>query len=104
MQVDEVFNKLHSGRAFLRSDPDPVNTKVTANARLINNANRYGTFLKSNEDYKVRVFDNFKDMSRQMNKAYLRLMENKKFFKAGAGGAIPEDRQKSKDEDDRTLD
>ncbi len=39
-----------------------------------------------------------------MNKAYLRLMENKKFFKAGAGGAVPEDRQKSKDEDDRTLD
>ncbi len=49
------------------------------------------------------MFENFKDMRRQMNKAYLRLMENKKFFKAGAG-AVPEDRQRSKDEDDRTLD
>lgn len=38
-----------------------------------------------------------------MNKAYLRLVENKKFFKAG-NSAIPEDRQKSKEEDDRTLD
>jgi len=93
------------GKVFLRSDPSPANIKATANARLINNNNRYSTFLKQGtEDYKVRVFENFKDMSRQMNKAYLRLMENKKFFKAGAGGAIPEDRQKSKDEDDRTLD
>ena len=38
-----------------------------------------------------------------MNKAYLRLAENKKFFKAG-NGAVPEDQQKLKQEDDRTLD
>ena len=69
----------------------------------MNNKNKFGTFLnKGSEQYKVRVFENFKDMSRQMNKAYLRLMENKKFFKAN--GAVPEDRQRSKDEDDRTLD
>ena len=42
-------------------------------------------------------------MSRQMTKAYLRLMENKQFFKAG-NGAVPEDRQRSKEEDDKTLD
>jgi hypothetical protein len=81
-----------------------VDTDKTAQERLINNQNKYGTFInKADEQYKVRVFENFKDMSRQMNKAYLRLMENKNFFKAGAG-AVPEDRQKSKDEDDRTLD
>jgi hypothetical protein len=38
-----------------------------------------------------------------MTKAYLRLMENKQFFKAG-NGAVPEDRQRSKEEDDKTLD
>ena len=38
-----------------------------------------------------------------MNKAYLRQVENRKFFKAGAG-AVPEDRQRSKDQDDRTVD
>ena len=40
-------------------------------------------------------------MSRQMNKAYLRQMENKKFFRGsgsggGGGSAVPEDQIKSK--------
>ena len=64
----------------------------TANKRIQNNKNSYQTFLnRENEQYKVRVFENFKDMSRQMNKAYLRIMENKKYFTSGAG-LVPEDR------------
>jgi hypothetical protein len=79
---DEVFDKLHSSKIFIRSDPAPIDIKHTAHHRLINNKNNYQTFLsKEGEQYKVRVFENFKEMSRQMNKAYLRNLENQKYFK-----------------------
>jgi hypothetical protein len=38
-----------------------------------------------------------------MNKAYLRNMENQKYFKQSAG-LIPEDQRRIKEQDDRTLD
>ena len=73
MKHDEVFEKLHKGKIFLRSDPAPVDSVKTGNSRLINNKNNFRTFIhKDNENYKAKVFENFKDMSRQMNKAFLR--------------------------------
>ncbi len=88
---DEVFEKLHGSKVFKRSDPAPLDIDKTAKKRIQNNKNSYHTFLnRESEQYKVRVFENFKDMSRQMNKAYLRLQENKKYFTSGAG-LVPED-------------
>lgn len=41
-------------------------------------------------------------MKSQMNKAYLRQAENRKFFKGN--NAVPEDQLKIREEDDKTLD
>ena len=50
-----------------------METIKTQNERLINNKNTYDVFLTKNEEkYKVKVFENFKAMNSQMNKAYLR--------------------------------
>ena len=38
---DEMFEKLHQSKIFLRSDPVPIDTKHTAQHRLINNKNHY---------------------------------------------------------------
>lgn len=99
-----MFEQLHASKIFLRSDPAPIDIKHTAHHRLINNKNNFKTFLsKDGEQYKVRVFENFKEMSRQMNKAYLRNAENQKYFKQSAG-LVPEDQRRIKEQDDRTLD
>jgi hypothetical protein len=42
---DEMFEKLHQSKIFLRSDPEPIDIKHTAHHRLINNKNSYQTFL-----------------------------------------------------------
>ena len=85
-------------REFLRSSPRPTETIKTQNERLINNKNTYDVFLTKNEEkYKVKVFENFKAMNSQMNKAYLRQIENRKFFKGN--NAVPEEQLKLKEED-----
>lgn len=90
-------------RAFRRSSPKPLETVITDNKRLINNHNEYKSFLtRDNETYKVKVFENFKVMKSQMNKAYLRQSENKIFFKGN--NAVPEEQLKIKEEDDSTID
>ena len=38
---DEVFEKLHSSKIFIRSDPVPIDIKHTAHHRLMNNKNNY---------------------------------------------------------------
>jgi hypothetical protein len=53
---------------------------------------------KHDEKYKVKVFENFKAMNSQMNKAFLRQIENRKFFKGN--NAVPEEYIKLKEEDD----
>eukprot|EP00347_Sterkiella_histriomuscorum_P001834 403370501 len=89
-------------KAFLRSSPRPVETVITDQKRLINNHNDFKSFLtRENELYKVKVFENFKNMKSQMNKAFLRQRENKKFFKGN--NAVPEDQIKIKEEDDATI-
>jgi hypothetical protein len=81
-----MFEQLHASKIFLRSDPAPIDTKHTAHHRLINNKNNFKTFLsKEGEQYKVRVFENFKEMSRQMMKAYLRNAENQKISRRVQG-------------------
>ncbi|CDW76309.1 UNKNOWN [Stylonychia lemnae] len=90
-------------RPFLRTSPRPVEIVVTDQRRLINNKNEYGSFVTNqNEQYKVKVFENFKLMNSKMNKAFLRQAENKKFFKGN--NAVPEEQIKIKEEDDRTID
>jgi hypothetical protein len=46
----------------------------------------------------VKVFENFKVMKSQMNKAYIRQMGNKRFFKGN--NAVPEEQIRLKVEDD----
>ena len=97
------YRSTGSGKAFLRSSPKPIDIVKTSNLRLLNNQNAYETFVtKHDEKYKVKVFENFKAMNSQMNKAFLRQIENRKFFKGN--NAVPEEYIKLKEEDDQTLD
>ena len=71
---------------------------------MINNKNNNKTFLsKDAEQSNVRVFENFKEMSRQMIKGYLRSAVNQKYFKKSAG-LVPEDQRLIKKQDNRTFD
>ena len=47
---DETFERLHSGRLFIRSDPDPKDIKRTAEGRLINNKNEFRTFINKDAE------------------------------------------------------
>jgi hypothetical protein len=38
---DEVFEKLHGSKVFVRSDPAPFDIDITAKKRLQNNKNSY---------------------------------------------------------------
>jgi hypothetical protein len=40
-EQDEMFEKLHSSKIFLRSDPEPIDIKHTAQHRLLNTKNNY---------------------------------------------------------------
>ena len=84
------------------TSPKPIETSTTFPESLINSDNNWETFLK-NDRQKSMVLSNFKNINRDLTKAYLRQHENKNMFKA-KGGALPEQHIKMKKEDDETFD
>jgi hypothetical protein len=49
------------------------------------------------------VFANFKNLNRELTKAYLRQMETQGLFSKAKGGALPEHQIKVKQQDDETF-
>ncbi len=75
---------------FRRASPKP--TELESSFRQTLPTNKYDTYLrgKDNEDYKVKVFDNFKDISRAMTGAYLRLAQIKKKYNVVNKESLPD--------------
>jgi hypothetical protein len=59
-------------------------------------------FLKNDPD-RLIVFKNFKNLNRELTKAYLRKVETKGLFEKAKGGALPEHQIKMKQQDDQTF-
>ena len=75
-------------RVFQLSNPKPIETTTTFPDSLLNSENKFETFL-SKDEQKAMVLKNFKNINRDLTKAYLRQNEMKSMFKA-KGGALPE--------------
>ena len=93
-QVESVDNSKASGlviqeRVFLRTNPKPLETSTTFPDSLINSENNFHLFCKADQR-KAIVFQNYKQMNRDLTKAYLRQIENKNLFSKAKGGALPE--------------
>ena len=61
-------------RVFIRTSPRPIETTTTFPYHLINSENTFDTFLDKDQQ-KAKVFRNYKKMSRDLTKAYLRQLE-----------------------------
>ena len=70
---------------------------------LIGGENSYNMFLKQDPN-KAAVFNNFKNLNRDLTKAFLRQAETKKLYSHAKGGALPENHIKQKKQDDDTFD
>ena len=76
-------------RVFQRSNPKPLETTTTFPDSLINSENNFDTFLAKDRQ-KALVFRNFKNLNRELTKAYLRQQDMQKMFSKAKGGALPE--------------
>ncbi len=89
-QQQSLLTPVNHNKAFYRSSPRPQEMEQLDRLHLVNNQNNFQKFLnRPDEQYKVKVFENFKVMKSQMNKAFLRQQENKRFFKGNS--AVPEE-------------
>jgi hypothetical protein len=62
---------------------------------LINSENNFDLFLERDQQ-KALVFKNFKNVNRELTKAYLRQLEMQTMFTKAKGGALPEQQIKIK--------
>ena len=84
---------------FKRSSHRPPMQQIDARQKL-NSLNHYGVFLKKDQS-KLRLFNNYKSMSRELAKAYMRQRNVELLF--GKGSAIPENRLKQSVQDDKII-
>jgi hypothetical protein len=99
---DKLQHLTKPERVFQLTNPRPIETSTTFPDSLINSENNFATFLDRDEQ-KAMVLKNYKNINRDLTKAYLRQTEMKSMFKA-KGAALPEQQIKIKKEDDETFD
>ena len=89
-------------KVFQRTNPKPIETTTTFPESLINSDNSFDMFL-GQDPQKLLVFKNFRNLNRDLTKAYLRQAETQSLFEKAKGGALPEHQIKQKQQDDETF-
>lgn len=89
-------------KVFQLTSPKPIETTTTFPESLINSDNSFDMFL-GQDPQKLLVFKNFRNLNRDLTKAYLRQAETQSLFEKAKGGALPEHQIKQKQQDDETF-
>jgi hypothetical protein len=76
---EQTQGMLPAEKVFLRTTPKPIETSQTFPDSIMNGQNKYETFLDK-DPHRLKIFKNFKNLSRDLTKAFLRQAENKDLF------------------------
>lgn len=67
----KVKGLLPPEKVFLRTSPKPIETSQTFPDSIMNGQNKFDTFLDK-DPHRLKIFKNFKNLSRDLTKAFLR--------------------------------